>query len=87
MTSAQLEPSAHAPWISTTLRASTGTAGWAWASNPPSVVASTPAAIAASIRNFVIVQNSVVEFSASNETLAGIRNSVGAARTRLVPKE
>src|ERR1700730_5236233 len=29
MTSLQLEPSAHAPWTNTTLRASTGAAVWA----------------------------------------------------------
>src|SRR5258705_9008616 len=44
----------HAPCTSTTLRASTGAEGWAWASNPPNVAVSTLAAIAATIRNFVI---------------------------------
>src|SRR5258706_1516221 len=64
ITSAQLEPSAHAPCTSTTLRASTGAAGWASASNPPSVPLSTPTAITASVRNFVIDQTPWLEFPA-----------------------
>src|SRR3954452_22926321 len=54
MTSAQLEPSAHAPCTSTTLRASTGAVVWALACRPPNVPARRQTAIAApTFRTFI----------------------------------
>src|ERR1700675_2827024 len=56
MTSAQLEPSAHAPCTSTTFFAATGAAVCARASIPPNVPASTPIANAVTNRTIFIVQ-------------------------------
>jgi hypothetical protein len=53
MTLDQLEPSAQAPWTSTTLRAAAGAAVWAFACGTPSPLASTHAVMAAKLRNFI----------------------------------
>src|SRR5882672_3681160 len=59
MTSAQLEPSAHAPCTSTTLRASTGLAPCADACAESSVADSTPMATTANFAKVFICEESV----------------------------
>src|SRR5438477_9859648 len=83
MTSAQLEPSAHAPCTSTTLRASTGAAGWACASNPPSVPVSAPATNVATTRKFIIDLAPALKFSAPKLTPACLYFAPDRARVTL----